>query len=170
MQLEIALARLSQNLDIVRAFTNGMPEAQGHWRPEPDVWSITDVVNHLVDEEVLDFRTRIELTLLAPEEPFPPIDPPAWVAAHDYASRELAESVARFTAERHRSLAWLAQLPDADWSRRHDAPWGGTIAAGDLLASWIAHDHLHIRQLNELHYAYLGSAAEPYAVEYAGEW
>ena len=26
--------------------------------------------------------------------------------------------------------------------------------AGDMLAAWLAHDFLHIRQLNELHYAY----------------
>ena len=42
--------------------------------------------------------------------------------------------------------------------------------AGDLLAAWVAHDLLHLRQLVELKYAYLARTMEPYALKYAGEW
>ena len=48
-------------------------------------------------------------------------------------------------------------------------PWG-KLTAGDLLASWAAHDLLHLRQLNELRYAYLIQVAAPYSVRYAGDW
>jgi len=168
--LDAASARLGHDLEVVRAFTAGVSDTQARWRPTADAWSLVEVVNHLVDEEVLDFRTRVELALFSPDVPFTPIDPPAWVVAHRYAERELGESVARFTAERQRSLAWLAGLDDPDWTRRHAAPWGGTIAAGDLLASWVAHDHLHVRQLDELHYGYLASSSAPFSVAYAGDW
>ena len=39
-----------------------------------------------------------------------------------------------------------------------------------LLAAWLAHDCLHIRQLNEIRYAWLATMAAPYAVGYAGDW
>jgi hypothetical protein len=49
------------------------------------------------------------------------------------------------------------------------APFG-QISAGDMFASWVAHDLLHIRQLVELHWAYTTRQLQPYNVEYAGGW
>ena len=46
-----------------------------------------------------------------------------------------------------------------------DASW-----QADLLASWVAHDLLHMRQLVELHWVYTIHQLEPYKVEYAGQW
>jgi hypothetical protein len=34
----------------------------------------------------------------------------------------------------------------------------------------VAHDFLHIRQMNELQYAWNETQAAPYAVQYAGGW
>jgi hypothetical protein len=44
------------------------------------------------------------------------------------------------------------------------------MRAGDMFAAWVAHDGLHIRQLNELHRLLVERAAKPYRVGYAGEW
>ena len=58
-----------------------------------------------------------------------------------------------------------------DWSLTAPHPHYGTLSAGDLLASWIAHDHIHIRQLNRLLRQYLVQQLAPdNAVEYAGNW
>jgi hypothetical protein len=46
----------------------------------------------------------------------------------------------------------------------------GTIRGGDMLAAWVAHDQLHMRQLVELHRAYAGQMAAPYVLDYAGNW
>jgi hypothetical protein len=42
------------------------------------------------------------------------------------------------------------------------------MAAGDLLASWVAHDLLHVRQIARLRYEYVRKLAAPYGVDYAG--
>jgi hypothetical protein len=39
-----------------------------------------------------------------------------------------------------------------------------------MLASWLAHDLLHLRQLIELRYQITISRCDPYRVLYAGEW
>jgi hypothetical protein len=39
-----------------------------------------------------------------------------------------------------------------------------------LLASWLAHDFLHIRQMARLHWEYLNSICPPFKTAYAGEW
>jgi len=66
-------------------------------------------------------------------------------------------------------LAWLRSLDSPDWEATYEAPWG-PITAGDLLASWVAHDLLHMRQLVELHWHYKEEQVEPYSTRYAGEW
>ena len=44
------------------------------------------------------------------------------------------------------------------------------MRAGDLLASWAAHDTHHQRQIVRLRYHRLEQLAEPYSLAYAGEW
>jgi len=67
------------------------------------------------------------------------------------------------------SLAWLAGLDSPNWAAVAVAPFG-SISAGDILASWAAHDLLHLRQLIELHWAYQRQQVAPYEVRYAGDW
>lgn len=140
------------------------------WKPAPDRWSILEVINHLADEEAEDFRARLNILLHDPEAPFPPIDPRGWVTARAYATRDLRQSVARFEAERERSLTWLAGLahPQLDRTRVH--PMAGTLSGRSLLAAWMAHDLLHVRQINRLRYQYLASQVGSDAVAYAGPW
>jgi hypothetical protein len=39
-----------------------------------------------------------------------------------------------------------------------------------MLASWLAHDLLHLRQLIELRYQLTKSNSTPFNVDYAGKW
>lgn len=165
-----ARARLAANADAVRALASGLSDGQARWRPSTDAWSIVEVINHLHDEERDDFRTRLDLTLRSPEAPWPPIDPERWARERDYRARELAPSLAAFLGERRASLDWLAGLERADWGATHRHPTIGAMRAADVLAAWIAHDHLHLRQLNELQWQHLSVMAAPIALSYAGGW
>lgn len=133
-------------------------------------WSILEIINHLVDEEVEDFRARLELTLCSPGAPWPPIDPERWAVERRYNERDVDESVARFVSERGRSIAWLRGMHGPDWSATHVHPRIGPIRAGDLLASWAAHDALHLRQISKRLYELARRDCEGYSAQYAGEW
>ena len=163
----LAAARLTANAEVFQALVGGVPDEQARWKPEPSQWSILEVVNHLADEEVEDLRRRLELTLSQPDQPWPPIDPQGWPAARGYDGRGLADSLARFLEERGRSVAWLGGLVASDLAAAHQHPTIGTLRAGDLLASWLAHDLIHIRQITRLHHRWLERAA-PYRLDYAG--
>jgi hypothetical protein len=39
-----------------------------------------------------------------------------------------------------------------------------------MLGAWVAHDHLHIRQLNELHWKHLATLVAPISLDYGGGW
>jgi len=154
----------------IAALAEGVSAEQARWKPGPESWSILEVLGHLYDEEHLDFRVRLDLLLHQPGTDWPPIDPPGWVIAHAYNQQDAAETLRGFLSEREASLAWLRGLIDPDLQRGETAPWGGLMRAGDMLASWAAHDLLHLRQLVELQRAYVGALSEPYRTEYAGEW
>ena len=138
-------------------------------RPDAGSWSLLEVICHLYDEEREDFRQRLDIILHRPDSPWPPIDPPGWVSERSYNTRDLADMLAQWRAEREKSLAWLAALVTPDWEAEYLAPFGH-IKAGDMLAAWAAHDGLHIRQLVELRRSRLVSLARPYDVRYAGDW
>jgi len=44
----------------------------------------------------------------------------------------------------------------------------GPMSAGLLLANWLAHDLFHIRQTNDLHFAYLTQLVAPVSLGYSG--
>ncbi len=169
MKLDYAMASLEANAARIAALVRGVGAEQARQRPGPDSWSIIEVVNHLYDEEREDFRARIEAVLQRPNELPPPIDPVGWVMARRYFERDLSESLDNFLGERQASLAWLRDLEGANWEQPLHHP-SIKLRAGDLLAAWVAHDILHMRQLVELHYAATVIAAEPYSVDYAGDW
>ena len=169
LNLNQIIDRMRPNADVIAALSRDVSDAQARWKPAADAWSLLEVVNHLYDEEREDFRTRIDYILHRPGEQAPPIDPEGWVTARAYNERDPRPSLDAFLRERDSSLEWLRGLQNANWDAEYRAPWG-VLRAGDLLAAWLAHDHLHVRQLNELHYAYLAQQAAPYSVEYAGDW
>jgi DinB superfamily len=165
-----AIERLALQATVIQALVTGVADEQARWKPTPEEWSVLEVVNHLYDEERDDFRMRFDLTLHQPEADWPPIDPPQWAIDRQYNARDFAQSVGNFLAERERSLAWLRDLGVVDLHSAHHHAQFGSMEAGVLLASWVAHDLLHIRQINEVHYRYTTQVARPFSVEYAGDW
>ncbi len=170
MDLDRVLLRLMRNANVVAALTADLDDVQARWKPSPDDWSILEVVNHLYDEEREDFRTRLDIILHRPDEPWPPIQPSAWAVERRYNERDLEDSLENFLAERRTSLDWLRGLKNPDWANQSTHPAGYIFSAGDMLSSWLAHDFLHIRQLNELQYGYHVLSVAPYGVVYAGDW
>jgi hypothetical protein len=169
MNVNYFIDRLSKNRGVFEGLVRGVNLEQASWKPQPDNWSILEVVNHLFDEEREDFRRRLELVLADPTQPWPSINPRGWVTTRGYNERDLDTSLNNFFAEREKSLAWLNQLSEPNWQNSNDGP-NGVLTAGDLIASWLAHDFLHIRQLSRLHWQYVGAIADPYQTTYGGPW
>jgi hypothetical protein len=163
LTLSNVIDRLSVNATVIASLFRGVSELQVRWKPDAEAWSLLEVINHLYDEEREDFRQRLDLTLHKPGAPWPPIHPSAWVTERGYNERDPQTSL-------DACLVWLRTLQNPDWQRSEISPWSGVTHAGDLLGSWLAHDHLHIRQMNELHYLYVRAVAKPFGVGYGGDW
>jgi len=152
------------------AAMHGMADADIRWKPASNQWSILEIVRHLGDEEIDDFRRRLFLTLEHPKEAWPPIDPEYWAEQRTYNQGEIGEALQAFTRERGDSIAQLRALVSPAWSASHHHTVMGEITAGDLLAAWTAHDMLHLRQIAKRKYQLIRRHAGEYRTGYAGEW
>lgn len=157
----------------LRAMIERLSPEEVRWRPSASDWSIIEIVGHLLDEERTDFGDRLRRVLEDPKAAWPSIDPVAAAAARDDRTRDLPELLAEFEAARSESVAWLCQLlaadPAVDWSVTKTDP-RGDLSAGDLLASWAAHDLLHLRQIAKRLHQTFDAIGDPFRIGYAGEW
>jgi hypothetical protein len=169
VEFQLLYLELVDSTNAIRSLLSGITQEDAQFKPSEESWSILETLCHLYDEEREDFRARLDATLHRADDAWKPIDPEGWVVTRKYNEQDFATIKERFLAERSRSLDWLKGLENSNWNSTHDADFG-RISAGDLFASWIAHDNLAIRQLVELRRARLEKLARPYAIAYAGEW
>lgn len=170
MRTDRLITSLDQFRTVLPAAIAGIGGDDARWRGPGDAWSILEIVSHIADEEVEDFRTRVDLTLSNPDAPWPPIDPEGVAVERRYNENDLAAVTARFLEERAASVEWLRGLRDPDWTNTFNHPSIGVIRAGDILASWAAHDVLHLRQIAKRRFQMIERDAGEYRTRYAGEW
>jgi hypothetical protein len=164
---------LAANARMLEKFYAGLSDQEARRRPEPQRWSALEILRHLIDEEGEDFRTRIEYTLNRPGETWPPIDPEGWVTERKYNEQNLTDSFETFLEERQHSILWIEELTQSGgvkWDTPYEHPKLGAITARELLASWLAHDYLHMRQLMKLEYDRIESITGVADTPYAGSW
>ena len=165
----LVITLLEKNKQVFEALLSDISDDLRHWRPTPEKWNLLEIVCHLFDEEQLDFRARIKHILEMPLATMPPIDPAGWVKEKEYASRDYDQVVELFLAEREISIQYLKNLGGVNWQTTTRHPTLKKVTAGYFLYNWLAHDYLHIRQINR--YAYLffkkNSGLE---LSYAGDW
>ncbi len=169
MESAILIQELANGQKVLTGLIEGISQAAAQLKPDLKTWSILEVICHLYDEEREDFRVRLDTILNHPAEAWPPIRPEEWVMERAYNEQDLAAMVQKFREERQASLQWLKKLDSPDWEASIETPWGA-MKAGDMLAAWVAHDNLHMRQLVELRRWRIEQIAAPYQLRYAGEW
>jgi len=170
MDPKFIITRLEANITLFKSLLSGMSHKEILWKPAPEKWSILEVVNHLCDEEKEDFRYRLRSVLENPDAAWPAIRPEEWVIERRYSQREYAPSVSHFLREREDSIKWLHGLTAPDWQACHHHPQIGSMSAEMILANWLAHDYLHVRQIVALKYGYLADRAQSLSLAYAGGW
>lgn len=167
-------ARLIEALDrfgrLLPAAVGGVDPDDMRWRPPGGGWSILEIVHHLLDEEVEDFRARLDSTLHDPGRPWPGIDPEGAAAERRYNDQNPESILGRFVEERTASVEWLRHLLNPDWEKTYEHPKIGPLRAGDLLVSWTAHDALHLRQIAKRLFQLAQRDGKGYDTSYAGGW
>jgi hypothetical protein len=164
------ITRLDRFARVLPPLVQHLPDEDAKFKPPSGAWSILEIVCHLGDEEVEDFRTRLQMTLEDPEKDWPKIDPEGIAKSRRYNEQDLTKALDRFVRERAASIDWLRALKNPNWDRAYIHPKFGPQTAGMLLASWAAHDALHLRQIAKRLYELAARDGAPHTTGYAGEW
>jgi len=169
MEFRSLFLELANTTETIRNLLAGINQKEAQYKPDKSTWSILEVTCHLYDEECEDFREHLDFILHRQHEEWHQIDPQRWVKLRKYNKQDFKIIQGNFFREREKSLVWLKGLKNVDWNKTYKSQFG-SMRAGDMFASWIAHDNLHIRQLVELRRARIEIISKPYRVGYAGDW
>ena len=167
--MRFIIRELDRDRILFRELLQGTARKEYTWKPRPESWCVLEVLCHLHDEEREDFRARVKFALQRPDGPLPSIDPQGWVSQRDYLGQDFDAMLEKFLHEREQSTAWLRSLKDPAWENAFSHPVLGEMTASKLLANWLAHDLLHIRQITRLRYDYLADRSGE-DLGYAGTW
>lgn len=169
MDAQYIFQQLENNIDTFSSLLKTSSLEEALWKPDSDKWCLLEIVCHLVDEEVDDFRARTRTALDEKKHPFYAIDPVGWVLERKYLEQDFQSKVQEWISERKASIEWLKSLENPDWTSSFKHVDFGDVTAGHFLANWLAHDHIHIRQINRTRRAYLDHISGQNLM-YAGRW
>ncbi len=169
MFFKTLFSELENSTKILASSLAGISQKEAQFKPSKKSWSILEVTCHLYDEEREDFREHLDFILHRQHESWHNIAPQAWVKLRKYNDQDFKMMKVKFFRERTKSLTCLKTLKNPNWDMVYISKWG-EMRAGDMFASWIAHDNLHIRQLTELRRIVIEQKTKPYKTRYAGEW
>jgi DinB family protein len=142
---------LEQTPIIIEKIVWAASDEQMHWKPAMDRWSISEVLAHLAEVEVLGFRDRIQKMLDKDNPGLEPYDQNAAYSEGKYSSGKARENLKKFCHERDRSLSMLRYVPATMVLRSGKHGTIGPITIGQLMNEWAFHDLGHIRQIAELY-------------------
>ncbi len=163
------IIELSNNGKVFKELLENPQTEMITWKPAPNKWCLLEIVCHLLDEEREDFRARVAHILSTPELPLTKIAPHNWPIEGNYLDQDFYVVLKEFLAERQESIVWLKSLKNPKWEQTVDDPEVGPRSAKKFLVNWLAHDYLHIRQINAIKHNYLKITSGD-DLTYAGNW
>ncbi len=119
------LAHLDAQAQESAAWATGLTDAQAAHRYAPGKWSVREVVGHVADTERI-FAYRALRIARGDATPLPSFDENAYAEHAGFDARPMADVAAEFAAVRAASIALLAGLPEAAWTR------SGTVSGGPM--------------------------------------
>jgi hypothetical protein len=124
----------------------GVPMSRLRKRPAPDKWSVSEILAHLADAELVGgFRMRFILG--APGSPIMAFDQDAWVTSLHYDKRDPRKSLETFRALREANLAMLKTLTPEQWKHYGMHSERGQESIEHIVRMFAGHDVNHTRQI-----------------------
>ncbi len=138
-------------LDILRAtpaalqsLTAGLTQMQMDTPPAPGKWSVTNILAHLADCELV-FAFRLRQALEKPGSVITPFDQDVW--ATRYSAYSAADALRTFIAVREWNLALFTTVSEADVANTVTHPERGEMTFQVLVETIAGHDLNHLTRL-----------------------
>ena len=118
-------------------------------RPDPDKWSVAELLAHLADAEIgaaWRYRQMIEHN----GGPLSPFDQELWHKLGNYASASPADSLELFRLLRESNLRMFDRLTPEQWERYGMHAERGKMSVRDLALQIAGHDVNHLEQVRKI--------------------
>jgi len=126
----------------------GVPRKKLSQRPASGKWSVTEILAHLADSELV-YGFRIRVILEASGTAIQGIDQDAWAKFSDYSKHEPGLSVEAFRSTRQRLVRLLKSLPRESWDRYGMHSERGKETVTRVVEMLAGHDANHMNQIKE---------------------
>jgi hypothetical protein len=144
-----ALAVQAATANKLARLIKGVPVSRLRKRPAPDKWSVSEILAHLADAEIVGgFRMR--LILGAPGIPIPAFDQDRWVISGHYDKRNPRQSVEQFRTLREANLVLLKSLTPEQWKHHGVHSERGVETIDRITQMFAGHDLNHLQQIERI--------------------
>ncbi len=127
----------------------GVPSAKLRKRPAPDKWSVSEILAHLADAEIVgSFRMRFILG--APGTVITAFDQDSWVVSGHYEKRDARKSLELFRTLREGNLALLKTLTPEQWKHYGMHSERGQETIERIVMMFAGHDLNHLQQIEHI--------------------
>jgi hypothetical protein len=130
----------------IERLIKGVPRARLGKRPAPQKWSVTEILSHLADSEIVT-GWRIRQILAAPGAPIQAFDQDAWAAAGHYGKRDARRALEQFRVLREVNLALLQSLMAEQWKQHGIHAERGQETIEHIARMMAGHDLNHTKQI-----------------------
>jgi DinB superfamily len=127
----------------------GVPAAKLRKRPAPGKWSVSEIMAHLADAEIVG-AFRMRLILGAPGTAITPFDQDAWVVSGHYEKRDARKSLELFRAVREANLVLLKSLTPEQWKHHGMHAERGQESIEHVVRMFAGHDVNHLQQIEAI--------------------
>ena len=151
--------RYAEGGPLLRYATAGLPSAKEATRVEPGLWSLSELVAHLLDSDLV-IADRMKRVIAEKDPVLQAFDENAWIERLDSQAMPVEEAVALFAANRRWMTRILHNCSEADFARSGQHTEAGRKTLAALVAGSISHLDHHLVFLYAKRAA-LGTAVPP---------
>jgi uncharacterized damage-inducible protein DinB len=126
-----------------------LSRAQLTRRPEPNKWSIAEILAHLADAELVG-SWRMRLIIGSNGVPIQAFDQDVWAETFAYARRETKISLETFRVLRENNLRMLKALPKDLWENYGMHQERGKETIAHIVRMFAGHDLNHLAQIEKI--------------------
>jgi hypothetical protein len=134
---------------ILSGLIKGVPEKDLRRSPAPGKWSVSEIIAHLADSELVSvwrYRQMIEYN----DGPIAAYDQDEWARIGKYSSCDPQSSLQLFIGLRNINLDMFARLTPEEWQRGGIHAERGRITVESLARHVAGHDRNHLEQVEKI--------------------
>ena len=127
----------------------GLTPKQLKSRPEPAKWSISEILAHLADAEIVA-SWRMRSVIGENGITIQPFDQDSWASVFEYRGRDARRSLEVFRILRENNLAMLKEIPRETWDNYGMHLERGKETIAHLTRMFAGHDTNHVLQIERI--------------------